>query len=83
MTKNGTSKYYFSPGLALDAQLFKNHTFGNWYLELSYMNAVPLKIISEGEMYITERTAVEILPMNLDPKIFELPKGMKTGKAKL
>lgn len=80
--KSGIQKYYYNSKLAVDAKLFINHKFGNWYDYLSKSNALPLKMVLENPQFTTISIATEIKPMKLEINTFELPAGVKTEKSK-
>jgi hypothetical protein len=79
--KSGIQKYYFNSKLAVNTKLFANHKFGNWFDYLSKSNALPLKSIIDTAQFTMESIATEIKPSKLDPKMFELPAGVKTEKS--
>jgi hypothetical protein len=79
--KSGVQKYYFNSKLSVDPKLFSNHKFGNWFDYLSKSGALPLKTIIETAQFTMESIAIEVKPMKLDSKIFELPAGIKTEKS--
>ncbi|PWA04176.1 hypothetical protein [Flavobacterium psychrotolerans] len=79
--ESGLQKYYFNSKLAVDAKLFVNHKFGNWYGFLSESHALPLKSIIEIAVFTVESVATEVKPMKLDANTFELPEGIKTEKS--
>jgi len=79
--KSGIQKYYFNSKLSVDAKLFANHKFGNWFDYLSKSNSLPLKSIIDTAQFTMTSTATEIKPMKLDIKMFELPAGAKTEKS--
>jgi hypothetical protein len=79
--KSGVQKYYFNSKLAVKTKLFANHKFGNWFDYLSNSNALPLKSIIDTAQFTMESIATEVKPMKLDPKMFELPAGVKTEKS--
>ena len=79
--KGGVQRYYYNSELAVDASLFSNHSFGNWYDYLSQANALPLKSIIESEELTTESIATAVNPIKLDDSEFELPAGIKTEKS--
>ncbi|RWY57463.1 hypothetical protein [Mucilaginibacter gilvus] len=78
--KSGVQKYYFSKKLGIDARLFSNHKFGNWYAMLSEAGAVPLKTIVDSPQFTIESIATEIKPAKLDKALFVLPAGTTTSK---
>lgn len=75
-TEEGIQKYYFSPKLKVDATLFKQHGYGNFYDYIKTANAIPLKIILETRQYILESIATEVKAMKLDDGILALPKNV-------
>jgi hypothetical protein len=79
--KSGVQKYYFNSKLAIDAKLFVNHKYGNWYAYLQKAGAVPLKIIIDSPQFEMESVATEIKPGKLDDKVFVLAPGIKTEKS--
>lgn len=79
--KSGIQKYYFNSKLPVDTKLFTNHKFGNWFDYLSKSNALPLKSIIANAQFTWESVAIEVKPIKLDSKIFELPIGIKTEKS--
>lgn len=78
--KSGVQKYYFNTKLSVDAKLFANHKFGNWFDYLSKSNALPLKSIIDTAQFTMESIATEVKPMKLEAALFELPAGVKTEK---
>jgi len=79
--KNGVEKYYFSSELKVDAKLFEQHKFGNWDAVISRTGSLPLKMIIDNAQFVMEQIAIEIIPMKLDDKEFELPAGSKVEKS--
>jgi len=79
--KSGVQKYYYSTDLKVNPKLFENHKFGNWNEIMARTNSLPLKIVMETQQFGLECNAVEILPMKLDSKLFELPSGSKLEKS--
>jgi len=79
--KSGVQKYYFSSQLPVDAKLFENHHYGNWYAYLSKANAVPLKIVIESTQFSLESIATEVQPMQLSERLFALPANVQTMKS--
>jgi hypothetical protein len=79
--KSGTHKYYFNSKLAVDAKLFTNHKYGNFYEYVSRAKAVPLKMILEDFGLTIESTATKIIPKKLETKFFQLDPGTKTAKS--
>lgn len=79
--KSGVQKYYFNAAIAVDANLFVNHKYGNWYAFVSNSNALPLQSIIETPQFILESTATEVKEMKLEKAFFELPADAKTKKS--
>lgn len=79
--KSGIQKYYYNSKIAVDAKLFINHKFGNWYDFLSKSGALPLKIIIENPQFTMTSIATEIKPLKLDAKDFMLSNDVKTEKS--
>ena len=79
--KSGVQKYYFNSKLHVDAKLFENHKFGNWFAYLSKSNSLTLKSVIETAQFTLVSVATEVKPMKLDIKIFELPAAIKTEKS--
>ena len=79
--KSGVQKYYFSSQLPVDANLFQNHHYGNWYAYLTKANAVPLKIVIESPQFSMESIATEVQLMKLSEKLFALPANVQTMKS--
>lgn len=78
--KSGIQKYYYNSKQSVDAELFKNHKYGNWFDYISKSNSLPLKIIIDNAQFTIESTANEIKQMKLDDNFFELPKGIISTK---
>jgi hypothetical protein len=79
--KEGVQKYLFNATLGVDASLFANHTFGNWYDFLSVSKALPLKSITVSDEFTWESVATAVTPLQLDESQFDLPAGMETQKS--
>ena len=79
--KSGIQKYYFNSKLGIDAKMYVNHKYGNWYAYLQKANAVPLKMIIDTEQFSVESVATEIKAGKLDDKVFVLAPGTKTAKS--
>lgn len=71
--KSGVQKYYFSSKLGVDPKLFEKHKFGNWNEVMSRTHGLPLKMVIDNPQFSLACVAKEILPSELDDKIFELP----------
>ena len=74
-------KFYFNSDISVDKSLFINHRDANLYDFFSLSNSLPLKEVLESEYSILEYTAIDIKPMKLEKKIFELPDGFKIEKS--
>ena len=79
--KSGVQKYYFSSKLSVDAKLFANHKFGNWYDFLLKSNALPLKTIVDNPQFVLESIATEVKPLKLEKAFFQLSANAKTMKS--
>lgn len=79
--KNGIQKYYFNSKIGVDAKLYKNHKFGNWYDFVSRSNALPLKTVMEMDQFTFTSIATKITPMKIEARQLELPIGIKTEKS--
>ena len=79
--KSGIQKYYFNSKLSVDAKLFVNHKFGNWYDFVSKANALPLKSVIENAQFSLESIATNITEMKLDNSFFALPMNSKSMKS--
>ena len=79
--KSGVQKYYFNSKLVIDAKLFVNHKYGNWYAYLQKANAVPLKMIIDSDQFTIESVATEVKPGKIDDKVFVLAPNTKTAKS--
>lgn len=79
--KNGTEKYYFNGSLKIDANLFKNHKYGNWNEFTSRTNAIPLKMIVETPQFTIESVATEVKAVALEEQFFQLPANTQTQKS--
>ncbi len=79
--KSGIQKYYFNSKLSVEAKLFVNHKFGNWYDFVSKANALPLKSVIENVQFSLESIATNIKEMKLDNSFFALPTNSKSMKS--
>lgn len=79
--KNGVQKFYFNSQLAVDAAIFANHKYGNWYDVISRSNALPLKSIIENPQFTLLSTATMVMPMKIEKSFFELPANSKSEKS--
>ncbi|MGY3214561.1 hypothetical protein [Mucilaginibacter sp. HD30] len=72
-TPKSKTAYYYNSKYSVNPALFKQHTYGNWYYVISKTKALPLKTISENEQFTLISNAVNITPMKLEGKLFEVP----------
>jgi hypothetical protein len=79
--KSGIQKYYFSSKLQIDPQLYEKHRFGNWNEVISRTRSLPLKMVIDNPQFSMECVAIEITPMKLESKVFELPADIKIEKS--
>ncbi|HMG93490.1 MAG TPA: hypothetical protein VK589_25705 [Chryseolinea sp.] len=79
--KSGVQKYYFSPKLKVNANLYEKHKFGNWDVVMAKTNGLPLKMIIESPQFSMELVATEVTAMKLEDKLFELPADSKLEKS--
>ena len=79
--KSGIQKYYFSSKLKVDPKLYENHKFGNWSEYISRSNSLPLKMVIDSPQFTWECIAIEIKPMKLEDKEFQLPADSKVEKS--
>ncbi|WP_317896741.1 hypothetical protein [Aurantibacillus circumpalustris] len=77
--RSGVHKYYFNSQLQVNAQLFINHQYGNYYNYISRSNAVPLKMILEDNEFTLESEATKVIPKKLSIDFFQLPANTKTA----
>jgi hypothetical protein len=80
-TPKSKTSYYYSTKYGVNPALFNKHAYGNWYFVISKTKALPLKTISENEQFTSISTAVNISPMKLETKVFELPRNSKIAPA--
>lgn len=80
-TPKSKTAYYYNNKYGVNPALFNSHAYGNWYYVISKTKALPLKTISENEQFILTSTAVNIIPMKLEVKVFELPQKNKIAPA--
>lgn len=79
--KSGMQKYYFNTKLSVDAKLFANHKFGNWYDFVSRTNSLPLKFIYDSPQFYLESIATDVHSEPIDKSLLTLPVGTKTEKS--
>lgn len=80
-TPKSKTSYYYNSKYGVNPALFNKHAYGNWYYVISKTKALPLKTISENEQFTLTSTAVNISPMKLEAKVFELPQKNKIAPA--
>jgi hypothetical protein len=79
--KSGIQKYYYNTGLKLDAKLYENFKYQNWYEYLSRANAVPLKMTIDNAQFYLESIATDVQKKNIDASVFTLPPDAKLEKS--
>jgi hypothetical protein len=81
--KTGIQKFYFSASakLKIDASLFANHKYGNWYDIISRTNSIPLKMVIYNPQFVVESVAIEIIPQKVDEALFTLPADAKIERS--
>ncbi|WBO86728.1 hypothetical protein [Hymenobacter yonginensis] len=79
--RSGVQKYYFSPRLPVQQDLYKAHRYGNWYAYLSQAGAVPLKMVIETPQFSLESVATGVHPLKLSNTFFVLPAEAQTMKS--
>lgn len=72
--KSGIQKYYFCTKFRIDAALYKNHQYGNWYDVLSRTGSLPIKSIIETSYYTLINELIEVNEIKLDSSMFVLDK---------
>jgi len=77
---SGTQKFYFNRKLAVDAKMFENHKYGNWYSFLEQSKALPLKLVVDNAQFSLTSIAISVEPMELSKSELELPEKMATIK---
>jgi hypothetical protein len=78
--KSGVQKYYYNSKLKMDAKLYENFKYQNWYEYLSRANAVPLKMIIDNAQFYLESVATEVQKKKIDASMFTLPSDAKLEK---
>ena len=76
--ESGVQKYYFNSAIGVDANLFKQHTYANWWDYLSRAKALPLKMDIETSQFVIHSVAVSVQAMALEDSFFKLEEGVKT-----
>ena len=80
-TPKSKTSYYYNGKYGVNPVVFKRHAYGNWFYVISKMSALPLKTIIETEQFTMVNTALNITPMKLNNKLFELPQEHKIAPA--
>lgn len=78
--KSGVQKYYYSSKLKMEAKLYENFKYQNWYEYLSRANAVPLKMIIDNAQFYLESVATEVQKKKISDSLFTLPPDVKLEK---
>lgn len=78
--KSGVQKYYYSSKVKMDATLYENFKYLNWYEYLSRANALPLKMIIDNAQFYLESVATVVQKKKIDDAVFKLPAGVKLEK---
>ncbi len=73
---------YYNKKYGIDPEVYKNHANGHWYYIISKIKAVPIKTITENDMFIVTSTAVSITPGKLSSKLFEVKDRSKLAPAR-
>jgi hypothetical protein len=79
--KKGTEIYDYAPQLMVDAGLFINHKFGNWYDYIRLAKAIPLHMEIEQDQVIITSEATAVKAEKLSDDLFVLPADVKLVKS--
>lgn len=72
--KSSVTFYYFNSNyLKIEADIFKEHHFGNWYFALSLTHSIPLKTIYKNNMFEMTSTIEKFENILLEDVLFALP----------
>lgn len=71
-TKSGTTTFYYSKEYPVDSAKFKNHNYGNWAFFTARAGTLPLKIVVDNNQFTMESIAIEIKPLKLEKKYFQI-----------
>jgi hypothetical protein len=71
-TKKSKTYFYFNYQYSVNPELFKQHTYGNWYYTISKTMALPLKTVYQTEQFILTSTVIEIKEQKLEDAFFEI-----------
>lgn len=77
--KSGVQRYYFSRQLGANADLFKNHKYGNWYEFLKLSSSLPLKMIVENAEFVMTSVATGVKEKKIKDNYFKLPSNASTA----
>lgn len=80
-TKKSKTYFYYNNQYNINPELFKQHTYGNWYYSISKTKALPLKTVYETEQFILTSTVIEIKNQKLESNFFEIIDTKKIAKA--
>ncbi|PTB94072.1 hypothetical protein C9994_12405 [Marivirga lumbricoides] len=70
----GVAKTYYSDDIKVDYANFEGHKVGNWYNKLKEVDgAIPLRTVTEFDLYFEIREAIKIEERKVKPKEFKLP----------
>lgn len=72
--KYGKKEYYYSSKLSLNPKYYTNFNYSNQNEILKLTKAVSLKVVSNYNMFVVEKIAVDIKKVRLEDDTFNLPK---------
>jgi len=81
ITEDSRSEVYYNSKYSINADLFKNHNYNNWYYIISKTGALPLKTVFESAQFVMTSMATKITSMELDDNVFEVQNTNKVAKA--
>jgi hypothetical protein len=70
---DGTRKYYYSPQLPMDPELYKGQEIGNFHVYGEATSSMWLAVEEESDIYRTYQEAVSVTPKPIDDSVFKLP----------
>ena len=76
----GKVSYSYNAKYGVDASLYKQHAFSNWYYAISKMNALPLRTVYEDAQFVLTSTAVSADVEKLNGSVFEIADKAKVAK---
>jgi hypothetical protein len=71
--ESGLYKYYFNTQFGIDAKLYEKYKYTNVAAKLAQIKALSLKSIADTPLFTIESVAIEVKPMKLDKKTFDIP----------